>query len=74
MGTKESKAKWHNKAKDALYNYQPKLDQDMRASLKNLDDSETNLGHRWTIEDVGVEADLRLGSDPICSSAGCTQY
>ena len=29
MGTPESKAKWHNVAKDTLYNYAPDLDSDM---------------------------------------------
>ena len=45
MATKATKAKWHNKAKDTLYNYAPKLDGEMRTSLKNLDDSETTVGH-----------------------------
>ena len=29
MGTPESKAKYHNKAKDTEYNYNPKLDKDV---------------------------------------------
>ena len=29
MGTAESKAKYHNKAKDTEYNFEPKLDHDV---------------------------------------------
>lgn len=36
MGTKKSKAKWHNPAKDTEYDFQPKFDEDIRSSLKNL--------------------------------------
>ena len=38
------------------------------------------LGHTWVIEDVQLENDdnaavqTEATSDPICSSAGCTQY
>merc|ERR1719454_979098 len=46
----------------------------MRTTAKNLADSETNLGHKWVIDDLQVDADVNSGSDPICSSAGCTQY
>lgn len=52
MGTKASKAKWHNVAKDTMYDFAPKLDADIRTTKKNLADSETNLGHKWVIEDV----------------------
>ena len=71
MATEASKAKWHNVAKDTLYNFAPKLDGDIRASQKNLADSETNLGHKWVIDDLQVGTDLHTESDPICSSAGC---
>jgi len=36
MGTKQSKKKWHNDAKDTEYDFQPKFDEDIRSSLKNL--------------------------------------
>ena len=68
MGTPESKAKWHNDAKDVDYNFAPKLDEDIVHTQAHLGDSETRLKHKWVIEDVQLE------SDPICSSAGCTQY
>jgi hypothetical protein len=29
MGTPESRAKYHNKAKDTVYDYNPKLDKDV---------------------------------------------
>jgi len=74
MGTEKSKAKWHNVAKDTDYNFAPKLDGDMITTKKNLGYAETNLGHKWVIDDVQLDADVKLESDPICSSAGCTQY
>jgi len=73
MGTEASKAKWHNVAKDTDYNFAPKLDGDMVSTAKNLADSETNLGHKWTIA-LQTDANINTESDPICSSAGCTQY
>ena len=77
MGTEESKAKWHNVAKDVDYNFAPKLDGDVITTHKNLADTEANLGHHWALAvQLGSElgSDLSLESDPICSSAGCTQY
>jgi len=35
MGTPESAAKWHNVAKDALYDKNPKLDHDMIVTDNN---------------------------------------
>jgi len=70
MGTPESKAKWHNVAKDVDYNFAPKLDEDIVHTQAHLGDSETRLKHKWVIEDLQLDAE----SDPICSSAGCTQY
>merc|ERR1712178_256045 len=67
LGTEASKAKWHKPAKDVDYNFAPKLDGDVITTNKNLADSEKNLGHHW-------ELAVQLDSDPICSSAGCTQY
>jgi len=80
FGTKASKAKWHNVAKDTMYDYSPKLDEDMRHTSKHLSDTQTKLGHKWVIEEESsykpnyaqTESELNLESDPICSSAGCT--
>lgn len=52
------------------------VDHDIQASLKNLKDQEKKHGE-WKIpksEDIGVSTDLRMESDPICNSSGCTQY
>ena len=56
----------------------------MISTAKHLSDSQDKLGHRWVIEDVQlpgedsvslfVQAEADIQSDPICSSAGCTQY
>jgi len=40
MGTPESKAKYHNKAKDTLYNYNPSLDDDVKTTNRNLVNAE----------------------------------
>merc|ERR1719213_1307524 len=74
LGTAASKAKWKNPAKDVDYNFRPALDGDVITTQKNLGDAETNLGHKWVIDDVQLDSDMKLESDPICSSAGCTQY
>lgn len=69
FGTEESKARWHNVAKDTLYDYAPNLDGDMIATEKHLGDAENRLNHKWIIQDV------QLGeqgmSDPNCGSIGC---
>jgi hypothetical protein len=64
MGTPESRAKYHNAAKDTLYDYDPKLDKDIITSNKNLKSTEELLGKEFNVQ---VDA----SSDPICSSAGC---
>lgn len=74
FGTEESKAKWHNVAKDTLYDFAPHLDGDMQATEKHLGDAEDRLNHKWVIQDVQTEENMNLNSDPICSSAGCDQY
>ena len=74
IGTAASKEKWHNPAKDVDYNFNPALDGDVISTMKNLDDTQKNLGHKWVIDDVQLDSDVHLDSDPICSSAGCTQY
>merc|ERR1712046_159641 len=51
MGTKESKAKYHNKAVDAPYNFAPELDSDIKDSTKNLANAEKSLGSKWVIEE-----------------------
>jgi hypothetical protein len=66
FGTKESKKKWANPALDTLYDDAPELDGDIQDSQKNLKASEDKLGHQYEL--------VQTESDPICSSAGCTQY
>ena len=44
MGTPESKAKWHNVAKDTLYDYHPALDKDVINTNRNIDAAEDLLG------------------------------
>ena len=74
FGTDESKAKWHNVAKDTNYDFAPALDGDMIATAKHLSDTEGKLSHKWVIDDLQVDNEVNVNSDPICSSAGCTQY
>lgn len=76
FGSTKFKAKHHNVAKDTLYNFSPHVDADIRTTAKNLMDTEKVLNHHWVIEDVQLDADVDTNtvSDPICSSAGCTQY
>ena len=84
IGTAASKEKWHNPAKDVDYNFNPALDGDVISTMKNLGDTEKVLNHHWVIDDVQLDSDIKLDaeaeakanatSDPICSSAGCTQY
>ena len=50
FGTKESRAKYHNKAKDVDYNFAPELDEDIVTSKSNLKNAEGKLGHEWVIE------------------------
>lgn len=49
FGTKESRAKYKNKAKDVDYNFAPELDDDIKTSNSNLKNAEKKLG-AWTIE------------------------
>lgn len=44
MGTADSKAKWHNVAKDTLYDYHPKLDGDVIVTNRNIDAAENAMG------------------------------
>ena len=44
MGTADSKAKWHNVAKDTLYDYYPKLDSDVITTNRNINYAENELG------------------------------
>lgn len=68
FGTKESKAKWANPAKKVDYNFAPELDGNMIDSAASLKIAEKQLDHKYTLLQLNAE------SDPICSSAGCTQY
>ena len=65
MGTADSKAKWHNVAKDTLYNYYPSLDRDVVSTAKHLADAEDRFGYSM----------IQTASDPITDSTGeYTQY
>ena len=44
MGTPESRAKYHNAAKDTEYNFDPKLDKDVITSQRSLVNAEESLG------------------------------
>lgn len=44
MGTPESRAKWHNVAKDTLYDYHPALEDDVKTTWRNLNKAEDDLG------------------------------
>lgn len=44
MGTPESKAKWHNVAKDTLYDFNQPLDKDVISTNKHIADAEDKLG------------------------------
>ena len=48
MGTDESRAKWHNVAKDTLYDYHPKLDADVITTNRNIDKAEDEIGIKMT--------------------------
>jgi hypothetical protein len=51
MGTKESRAKYKNRAEAApKYNFKPELDSDIVDSQSNLNNAEKKLGE-WTIEE-----------------------
>jgi hypothetical protein len=47
FGTPYSKAKWHNPAKDTLYNFSPELDEDVKTTKNSLRVAEDQLGHHW---------------------------
>lgn len=49
MGTKESRAKYHNVAKDTLYDYSPKLDQDVKTTARSLSNAEESLGKTYDV-------------------------
>ena len=53
------------------YNIYP-LDRDIQNSLSNLENTEGKLG-QWNLPDK-EDVQISVESDPICSSAGCTQY
>jgi hypothetical protein len=44
-------SKWKNPAKDTDYNFRMALDEDMISTAKNLEDAQTNVGHKWVIDD-----------------------
>jgi hypothetical protein len=44
MGTADSKAKWHNVAKDTLYDFNMKLDADVITTNRNIAKAEDDIG------------------------------
>jgi len=71
FGTARSKAlkKYHNPAKDTLYDFNMKLDQDVVDTQKHLADTEKRLNHKWVY--AQLDSDINLDSDPVCSSISC---
>lgn len=69
FGTARSKAlkKYHNPAKDTLYDFNMKLDGDIVDTQKHLADTEKRLNHKWNY----VQLDSEIVSDPVCSSISC---
>mmetsp|Transcript_38174 Transcript_38174/g.58224 ORF Transcript_38174/g.58224 Transcript_38174/m.58224 type:complete len:139 (-) Transcript_38174:70-486(-) len=47
FGTKDSKDKWHNVAKDTNYDFTPGLDHDVKDSQANLANTEGRMGHTY---------------------------
>jgi len=70
MGTDASKARWKNPAKDTLYDFAPPLEGNIIDSHNSLKIAEGIRKHKYEL----LQLDSQLESDPICSSAGCTQY
>jgi hypothetical protein len=52
MATPDSQAKWHNVAKDTLYDYAPELDDDIKTTWKHIEDTQETLG--VTFEDANL--------------------
>jgi len=63
-----------NPAKKVLYDDGPKLDGDIVDSRTNLKNTETKQKHKLVLDHDDLQVESTLESDPICSSAGCTQY
>jgi hypothetical protein len=79
MGSEENKKKFHNVAKDTLYDFDPKLSHEIIVSKSNLNEAEEKLKKKFELVQLSrpiIIQDVMLenGSDPICSSAGCVQY
>ena len=50
MGTPDSKAKWHNVAKDTLYDYAPELDEDIKDTQSHIGVSEGLTGKKLNLD------------------------
>ena len=44
LGTPDSRAKWHNPAKDTLYNFHPELDSDIKTTHHSAKIASNSLG------------------------------
>ena len=49
MGTEENKKKFHNEAKDALYDFDPKLSHEIVVSKANLEEAEDKLKKKFEL-------------------------
>jgi len=74
--SKETGHKWDYKFTEKVdpvqYKIEP-LDVDMKASLSNLK-MEEGIHGKWEMPEDEAKVMIDMQSDPICSSAGCTQY
>jgi hypothetical protein len=50
------------------------MDKDIKDSLDSTTSSETALDYKWDVKALQLDADIQIESDPICSTAGCSQY
>ena len=59
FGTPRSRAlkKYHNVAKDVRYNFKPELDEEAKYTLKNIDNTERKLDHKWIYAQMNVQTD-----------------
>lgn len=76
MGTKESKAQWHNVSKDTPYNFHPELDEDIAFTAKGAgftaEELKKHLNGGAKVDSVALQLDAE--SDPIGASIGIVQY
>jgi len=69
------KWQWTKKEDEKIVNYNTNapLDGDIQHSIKHLKNQEGVHG-KWDLPTEDIQIATEAGSDPICNSAGCTQY